>query len=367
MKSHSPDYILLGATTILMAFGLIMLYSASMVKGQENFNQPYFYLKHQLIYGLLTGLFFAFLAYKINYRFWKKIAFLLLIGTVALLVLVFLPGLGIKSGGATRWISLSTFSLQPAEVAKLALIIYLAAWLEEKSRVVRNFNEIFIPFLVTTGLIVTLIILQPNLGTAGIIGLMATMIFFSAGGGIWQMGIIFLLAATTLFSFIKIFSHAANRFLIFLHPELDPQGIGYQINQALLAIGSGGILGRGLGQSIQKYNYLPEPMGDSVFAIIAEELGFIGAAATIILFLILAIRGFKIAKNAPDDFAKLLAIGITSWLTIQALTNIAAISGLVPLTGIPLPFISYGGTALIMSLTGIGILLNISRYTNPKS
>jgi cell division protein FtsW len=364
MKSHHPDYILLGAVTILIFLGLVMLSSASTVKGLDQFNQPYYYLKHQLLYGLLIAIPCALIAYKINYRLWKKLSFFIFFIALVLLLLTLLPGLGFRAGGSTRWISLGEHSFQPSEIAKLALIIYLAAWLDDKNKVIKSFKDVFVPFIIILSLIVGPIILQPNIGTAGVVGLTAIAIFFAAGAKFWQVGSILLMGITALVAYVKIFPHATNRFLIFIHPELDPQGTGYQINQALLAIGSGRVFGLGLNQSIQKYNYLPEPMGDSIFAIIAEELGFIGAAIIIVLFIALAIRGFRIAKEAPDNYARLLAVGVTSWLVIQSFVNIAAISGLMPLTGVPLPFISYGGTAFIVSLIGVGILLNISRYSN---
>ncbi len=354
---------MLGVITILIILGLVMLSSASMVRSLDQFSQPYYYLKHQLLYGLLVAIPCALIAYKVNYRAWKKLSFFIFFIALAILLLTLLPGLGLRSGGSARWISLGGHSFQPSEIAKLALIIYLAAWLDDKIKTINNFKNVFIPFVIILSLIVGPIILQPNIGTAGVAGLTAIAIFFAAGGQFWQVGTILLMGITALVAYVKIFPHATNRFLIFIHPELDPQGTGYQINQALLAIGSGGIFGLGLNQSIQKYNYLPEPMGDSIFAIIAEELGFIGAAIIIILFITLAIRGFRIAKAAPDNYARLLAVGITSWLVIQAFVNIAAISGVMPLTGVPLPLVSYGGTAFIVSLVGVGILLNISKYT----
>lgn len=362
MKSHQPDYILLCAVTVLIILGLVMLSSASIVKSQEQFNQPYYYLKHQLLFGLLAAIPCALIAYKIDYRALKKLSFFIFFVALAILLLTLLPGLGFRAGGSTRWLSFGEYSFQPSEIAKLALIIYLASWLDDKTKLINSPKDVFVPFLIILSLVVGPIILQPNIGTAGVMGLTAIAIFFAAGARFWQVGSILLMGIAALFAYIKIFPHATNRFLIFIHPELDPQGTGYQINQALLAIGSGGVFGLGLGQGIQKYNYLPEPMGDSIFAIIAEELGFIGAAIIIALFVILAIRGFRIAKEAPDNYAKLLAVGITSWLVIQAFVNIAAISGLMPLTGVPLPMVSYGGTSFLVSLSGVGILLNISRY-----
>lgn len=362
MRSHQPDYILLIISSIIILFGLVMLSSASMVKSQEAFGTPYYYLKHQVLFGLLPGLFLAYLAYKIKYQIWKKFSFLFFIAIIILLIIVFLPGLSFKSGGATRWIHLGPITAQPSEIAKLGFILYLAAWLDEKSKNFNHISETLFPFLVATGLIMGLIILQPNIGTAGIIGMIALMMYFFAGAPLWQIGSLVALGLAGFFSFVKLFSHASNRFQIFLHPELDPLGIGYQINQALLAIGSGGFWGRGLGQSIQKFNYLPEAIGDSIFAIIAEELGFIGVLFLISLFIYFAVRGFKIAQKAPDGFGKFLAIGITSWLALQTFINISAISGLIPLTGVPLPLISYGASGLVVSIVGIGILLNISKH-----
>lgn len=361
MKSYRPDYTLLITSAIIIIFGLIMLSSASMVKSQEDFNTPYYYLKHQILFGLLPGLILAFLAYKINYKVWKKFSFFFFVAAIILLVLVFLPGLSFKAGGATRWIHLGPITAQPSEIAKLAFIIYLAAWLEEKSKNFSIVSETFFPFCVATGLIIGLIILQPNIGTAGVISIVALTMYFFAGAPLWQVGSLLALGLGGFFSFVSLFSHASNRFKIFLHPELDPLGIGYQINQALLAIGSGGFWGRGLGQSIQKFNYLPEAIGDSIFAVIAEELGFIGVLFLIGLFLYFAIRGFKVAQKAPDAMGKFLAIGITSWLSLQAFINISAISGLIPLTGVPLPLISYGASGLVVALVGIGFLLNVSK------
>jgi cell division protein FtsW len=337
-----------------------MLWSASMVKSQE-IGQPYYYLKHQALNLLLLGLPAAFLASRINYKFWKKISFPLFIASIIMLILVFLPHLGFTAGGATRWLALGPLSIQPSEVAKLGIIIYLASLFENRSKT--EDKQAFITFIVSVGIVAGLVVLQPNISTTGIICLTAAIIYFVSGAPAWQMGTLILMGVSGLFAFISIFSHASKRFQIFLHPEMDPKGIGYQINQALLAIGSGGFFGRGLGQSLQKFNFLPEAMGDSIFAITAEELGFLGAIILITMFLLFAIRGFKIAKDAPDSLSKLLATGITSWIILQAFINIAAISGLMPLTGVPLPFISYGSSNLIISLAAVGILVNISKYS----
>ncbi len=366
IKSHEPDYILMTAIFALVIFGLIAVSSASVPISQEKFGEPYHYFRHQAIFGVFTGLIFWAIVQKIPYWIWKKFVFPALILTFLLLILVFIPGIGYGYGGAERWINLGIFSFQPAELCKLTFILYLAAWLEKKNESVRSFSEGFVPFITVIVFVSVLMILQPDIGTLGLIALVSLIIYFVAGAKLRYIGFLIVMGLAALLALIKIAPYRMNRLTVFLHPDVDPQGIGYQINQALLAIGSGGIFGRGLGYSRQKFLYLPEPIGDSIFAIIGEELGFIGVSVLIVLFLILAIRGFKIAIYAPDVFGKLVAVGVTSWFVFQAFINIAANRGLIPLTGIPLPFISYGGSALVVSLIAAGILLNISKYTRLK-
>jgi cell division protein FtsW len=363
-KSHQPDYILISTVIILIVFGLIILTSASVVLSQERFGQSYHFLKHQLIYGLAVGLVFLLIGQKIYYQHWSRLAFPLLIFTSVLLALVFLPEIGYQYGGARRWIVLGPVSIQPAEIAKLTFIIYLAALLAKKKEKVTDISQGLIPFLIITAAVSVLIVFQPDISTLGVIALTAVIIYFLAGAKLSHLVSIGILGLISLFVLIKTAAYRMERLTVFLHPEIDPQGIGYQINQALLAIGSGGLFGYGLGHSLQKFLYLPEVVSDSIFAIAAEELGFIGASILIILFIVFAWRGLKIAKNAPNNFGRLLAGGITSWIIFQAFINIAAISGLVPLTGIPLPFISYGGSAMAVSLAGVGVLINISKYTH---
>jgi len=276
-------------------------------------------------------------------------------------VLVFVPGLGLKFQGASRWIQLGPFSFQPSEMLKLTMILYLAAWLEGKKELKTDLFEGFIPFLAIIGVISFLVMKQPDMGTLGIIVLVAMCVYFLSGAKTSHIAMMIAGGAAAFLALVKFESYRMSRLLVFLHPELDPRGVGYQINQALLAIGSGGIFGLGLGHSRQKFNYLPEPVGDSIFAIVCEEIGLIGAAVLIFLFFVFAMRGFKIAKKAPDMFGRLVAVGITSWIIFQTLINISAISGLIPLTGVTLPFVSYGGTSLIFSMIGVGILLNISK------
>ena len=362
MKPNKPDYILIFATFALVAFGLVILSSASVVISQDTFGENYHFLKHQLLYGLSIGLLGFFICQKINYKIWKKFSFILLIFSIILLILVFIPKIGYSHGGARRWIALGSFSVQPFEFIKLTFIIYLAALLSRKGKTTEIIKQSLIPVLSVFTIIVTLLYFQPNISALTIIFLIAILIYFLAGLNLFYIFSAISLSLVGLFVLIKTAPYRFNRLNVFLHPETDPQGIGYQINQALLAIGSGGLFGLGLGHSIQKWKYLPEVIGDSIFAIVAEELGLVGAGALVILFIILAWRGFLIAKNSSDRFGYLVAGGITGWLFFQTFINIAAISRLVPLTGITLPFISYGGSSLIICLIAVGILVNISKY-----
>lgn len=359
------DKVLLATVFLLLIFGLVMISSAGVAYSTTRFDSPYFFFKKQL-FGIAVGLIMLFIFQKIDYRFWKKISFPFFITSIIFLILVFVEGMGSKIYGASRWIQLGPLSFQPSEMLKLSLIIYLAAWLESRGEKIRDFFDGFIPFIFIIAIISFLLLKQPDMGTLGVLILVAISIFFVSGS---KMSHIFLMLGGGIAAFlalIKMESYRMNRLLVFLHPETDPKGIGYQINQALLAIGSGGIFGVGLGHSLQKFNYLPEPVGDSIFAIIGEELGFIGALFLLFLFLFFTLRGLKIAKHAPDNFSKLMAVGIVAWIFFQAFINIAAISGVIPLTGVPLPFISYGGTSIAFLLTGVGILLNISKQTNKK-
>lgn len=342
-----------------------MISSASIALSQEKFHESYYYLKNQLFKGVLPGIALALIAYLIPYRFWRRIALPLFITGAIGLILVFFPVINLERGGAKRWITLASITFQPSEFFKLPLIIYLSAWLSNKEKKIKGFSTGLIPFVILAGLVCALIAFEPDLGTAAIVGLTALVIFILAGAK--TMHILLILFGSTVLGWflikLNVFAHAANRVLTFLHQELDPKGIGYQINQALLALGSGGIFGLGLGQSLQKFRYLPQPASDSIVAVIGEELGFIGILCLILFFLIFTFRGFRIASLTTDVFGRLLAGGITAWITLQALINITAISGLIPLTGVTLPFISLGGSSLAVTLAAMGILLNISKYS----
>ncbi|MBA7645446.1 putative peptidoglycan glycosyltransferase FtsW [subsurface metagenome] len=360
MSRHKPDKGLIIIIFLLLVFGLVVLWSASLVISQEKQDNAYYYFFHQLIYGGGVGLIAFLIFQKINYKTWKKFALIIFFASLLLLVLVFIPGLGYSHANAQRWIAIKDISFQPSEFLKLAFVIYLAAFFSKKEI---NFNTL-IPFLGIMAVVGILLGLQSDAGTLALLAILGFIIYFLSGARFYQLAIVVFCYLAAFFALIKFFPHRMARFITFLNPSIDPQGISYQINQALLAIGSGGLFGVGLGyHGGQKYNFLPEPMGDSIFAIAAEEIGFIGGLVLIILFLLLAFKGLKIARKVSNDFGKLLAIGITCWLVIQAFINITAITGLIPLTGITLPFVSYGGSALIMAMAGAGILVNISKHT----
>ncbi|MEP7162922.1 MAG: putative lipid II flippase FtsW [Candidatus Moraniibacteriota bacterium] len=351
------------ALFMLIGIGLIMIASAGVSYGNVRFGDPYYFFKQQLV-GLLVGFGFLFFTERVYYGTWKKFVMPIFILALVLLILVFIPGVGTTVYGAARWIELGPVSFQPSEVMKLAIILYLAAWLSGKGEAkARDFYEGFVPFLFILALVGFLVIKQPDTGTLGLIFLISLSIFFTSGASLKHVFGLVLGAFAFLAILVKLAPYRMQRFLVFLNPEHDPLGSGYQVSQALLAIGSGGLYGVGLGHSRQKFNYLPEPVTDSIFAVLSEETGLIGASLVILLFLFFAWRGLRIARRAPDAFGRLLAVGIVAWVVGQAFINVAAISGLIPLTGIPLPFISFGGTSLAVLMAAVGILLNISRHS----
>jgi cell division protein FtsW len=320
-------------------------------------------VKHQLIFGLIPGIAAMILFSRVSYTFWKKHAWNLLIISLVLLVLVFIPGLSAGIGSAHSWISIGGFfSLQPSEIVKLTFLFYLSAWLGQRTEhSVRNVHEGFLPFILVLGSILLLLILQPDVGTMSIIAAMSLIVYFVAGAPVRYVFTLIAAGALALWALITAAPYRAARFTTFLHPELDPQGIGYHMNQALLAIGSGGVFGVGYGQSRQKFLYLPEVSSDSIFAIIGEELGLVVSLFTVGLFIALLWRILVIAKGAPDKFAKYVVVGVGAWIVIQAMVNIGSMVALLPMTGVPLPFVSYGGTALAVSMAAVGVVLNISR------
>lgn len=365
-----PDYILLALTGVLLLIGLLILSSVSAFLAEKNLANPYYFLLHQVFFGIILGGVLGLIFFKLRLELFKNWSFILLLANIGLLALVFFPSIGWQAGGATRWLKIGSLTFQPSEPLKITFILYLAAWLSSRpgaSSVRRakaslvTLGESFFPFLIILGVISLLLVSQPDIGTLIIIGLVAILMYFTSNTPLWHTLLILLLAVVALVGLIETSSYRLDRLLVFIDPDIDPMGIGYQLKQSLIAVGSGGLWGRGLGLSQQKLGFLPQPLGDSIFVVFAEEAGFLGVTFLIILFSLFLGRGVRISKLAPDPFYKLLALGITSQIVLQAFINIASLTGLLPLTGIPLPFISYGGSALATELAGVGILLNISQ------
>ena len=354
---HKFDYFLAAIVGILLITGILILASVSASFSQEKFGRTTYYLFHQFLWGILPGVVLGFIAFKIKISFFKKWAWVLVFLNLILMILVFIPGLGIISGGAPRWLNLSFATFQPSEILKLTFIFYLSAWLSSRDKKA----SLLMPFLLVLGVVVVLLTLQSDISTLAVIITIALLMYFSANTPLWHTMIAFLICSGGILALIKFVPYRMKRILVFLDPKIDPMGMGYQINQILIAIGSGGITGLGLGMSSQKFGFIPQTMADSIFAIFAEETGFIGCLVLVSLFILLFWRGLRIAKKSQDKFSKLMAIGISSWICIQAFVNIAAMISILPLTGIPLPFISYGGSHLIGEMIAIGLLLNISK------
>ena len=351
-QKNNLVFLLFSLCCLLALFGLLMIYNASNFEAYRIFSDKYHYVKSQALW-IAIGLVFLLLTASLPYRKLKLISFPLIIISCFFLLLVLSPGVGTKALGARRWINLAGFSFQPSEFIKISLCIYLAAWLEKKKSI--------LPFLALIFSLVGLIALQPDMGTGIVILITAFLVYFVAGGSTGKL-IIFSFIGLILGIFL-IFSseYRSNRIKTFINPSQDPLGTSYHMRQILMALGSGGLSGVGLGQSKQKYQYLPESTGDSIFAVIAEETGFFGSTVLILLYLLLIYIGLKITENAKDQFGRLLACGLTCWIGVQAFVNFAAMVSLLPLTGIPLPLVSYGGSSLIVSMISIGILISIAR------
>lgn len=350
------DFLLLIAVVFLGIFGLFMIYDASSFVAFRDFADKYHYVKEQsfwMIMGFLSLLFFS----HFNYHRFYNLSVPLLVSSILLLILVFIPGVGLKLLGAKRWVDFGFFTLQPSEVIKLTLAIYLSAWFSTKEK-----RRIW-AFLLLLSVVLGLVILEPDMGTAVIILLESFAIFFLSGASLIYFIILAPLAVIGAILLAILEPYRAARIATFLNFNQDIASSSYHVRQILIALGSGGLLGVGLGNSLQKYAYLPENATDSIFAIIAEEIGFIGSIFIIGIFVLIIWRGFSISQNAKDIFGKLLAGGISTFIAAQVLINLSAQTALLPLTGVPLPFISHGGTALLINLSSIGILLNIKKQS----
>ncbi len=373
MKKHF-DYFLFFLVALLLGFSLLFFTCLSAPASLQKFGNTNYYLFHQLLFGFLPALVLGFVAYKISLRFFKKHALLLVFLNIVASFLVFLPVIGSKAGGASRWISMGSFTVQPAEFLKISAILYLSAWISSKLSEVdvadwkaatkksyHNIIYILVPFIIFLGLIFVALYLQRDASTMGIISITLLVLYFSSKTPLWHTLLVMFSGTGILLFLIKFEPYRLDRWLTFLHPDTDPLGKGFQLRQSLISLGSGGIFGRGLGMSIQKFGFLPQAMSDSIFAIIGEELGIIGCVALIAAFIIFFYFGLRIAKNSNDKFSKMVAIGIVFWITLQAFINMASVAGIFPLAGIPLPFFSYGGSHLTVELIGVGLLLNISK------
>jgi len=365
VRPKSLDFICFFTVIALLSFGVVMVYSSSAVSAYVNFNDSYYFFKRQLVWVTL-GIIAMLFTLTIDYHVWRKLATPALLVTIVLLLLVLVPGLGKVVNGARRWLGFSSLYLQPSEIAKLSMVLYSSANLARHQEKITNFLKGLLPQLGILLLIFGLILKEPDLGTALVIGGTIFVLLFAAGAKLSHLISLGLVGVIGIVAAIILEPYRLKRLLAFSNPWADPLDTGYHIIQSLYALGSGGLFGVGLGRSREKFLYLPEPHTDFIFAILGEELGFIGTIAVILLFFLFAWRGFKIAIAAPDIFGSLLATGVTTMIVVQALMNIAVVTASMPVTGIPLPFISFGGSALIFTLAGVGILLNISRYANVK-
>lgn len=361
-RAGPVDFGIFLATLMLLSMGIIMVFSSSAVTSAYNMGDAFYFLKRQLVWaGLgLTGM---VVLMGIPYTSWRRLATPLLGLSVLLLVLVLL--IGVTAKGSSRWLGIGSLSFQPSEVIKLSLVIFLAASLSaEPRRVGSSFIGGLGPYLFLLGIVCGLILAQPDLGTAVALAGTTYLMLVAGGANRYHLLLLFLGGVALVGLAIVVAPYRMARFTAFLNPWADPQGSGYQTIQSLLALGSGGPFGLGLGQGRQKLYYVPEKHTDFIFAILGEELGFLGAALVVIAFFLLLWRGFRTALNAPDAFGSLLAAGITCMITLQALINMGVVTGLLPVTGITLPLVSYGGSSLVFTLASIGILLNVSRYAH---
>lgn len=355
------DYTLLLSVLIISIFGIIMIYSASYVWAEYKYNDAFKFVKNQVLF-FIVGIILMLLVSKLDYKFYYEKSNMLLIGCIILLILVLIPGIGTVRNGSRSWFGIGSFGIQPSEFTKLALIIFTSKYLSKSDKYVKNIKKGVLPIIGLLLSIFFLIMLQPDFGTGSIILVTIIVLLFVGGvdykfflkiGAIGVFGIAGLIIAAP---------YRLSRILSFLNPWEDPLGSGFQIIQSLYAIGPGGLFGYGFGNSRQKHFFLPEPQTDFIFSIISEELGFLGCLFIIIMFFIICYTGFKISRNSDDLFAKYLSFGIIFQISFQACMNLMVVTGLIPVTGVTLPFLSYGGSSLLITLVSIGIVLNISRH-----
>jgi cell division protein FtsW len=355
------DKFFLGIVFALLGIGILVFVSASLGVLAKNEAKFYGILWNQLVLGFLGGLISMYVISLIPYKFWRKFALHFFIITLCFMLLIFVPGLGIEHGGAKRWLYLGFASFQPAELLKISFVIYFASWLSWVKSRVTDFKYSVLPLMILLSITAGLLFVQPDTKSFILILVTGGVMLFVSGVQIKHLAVVALGAGILLGIVAATTPYLQARIKTFVNPAHDQSGASYQLKQSLIAIGSGGVFGRGLGQSVQKFNYLPEPQGDSIFSVIGEEFGLVGSLIVLLLYMGFGFRGFRIATRAPDQFSRLLVVGIVILIVFQSLMNIASIVGVFPLTGVPLVFMSQGGTSLLFSLAAVGIILNISR------
>ncbi len=364
-KSHarySPDIVIFLITLALLSIGVVMVFSASSVSARTIYKDVYYFLKRQLAWAGL-GLLAMIITMQVDYKGWKKLAWPALIVVLLLLIAVLIPGIGVAIRGSRRWVDIGPVPFQPSELAKIVMVLFMASFLSDRIDRIHKFSRGLVPPLTILGIVFGLVVLEPDFGTAGTIVVVSILMLFASGASVVHLLSLAALGVPGLIAMAIAAPYRVKRFLAFLHPWEDPLGSGFHIIQSLLALGSGGLFGVGLGRSRQKFLYLPMQHTDFIFAIIGEELGFVGAASVLILYFLFAWRGLRIAIATPDVFGKLLAVGITTMIVFQAIVNIGVVSGALPITGITLPLVSSGGSSLVTTLAAIGVLLNISKHS----
>ncbi|HLC28659.1 MAG TPA: putative lipid II flippase FtsW [Dehalococcoidia bacterium] len=365
LRPGPPDYMLLVATAMLVITGLLAVYTSSFAVGYQEFGDTNYFVGRQAVFALL-GVGALILFMRMDYNRLRAWSVPMLLLALAGLIAVLLPGIGVERNGATRWLVFGPVSVQPSEFAKLAVIIYIAAWLASRGKDIHQFSLGFVPFVLLLGVVGGLVIAEPDMGTTIIIFLTASTLFFVAGAPLSHLGLLIAVGGVISYAVILQRDYQLDRLAMFVNPESDPQGSGFQIIQLLVALGSGGPLGQGWGEGRQKFFYVPGSHTDGVFAILGEELGFIGLMVILGLFAFFIYRAVLVTLRSRDRFSMLLCIGIIAWISGQTLINIGGITRTIPLTGVPLPFLSYGGSSLIMVMASVGVMLSVSRYASAE-
>ena len=360
-KVKKADKILLITLLSILTFGLIIFFSAALGQLARDGAKFGSVISGQIGLGVIMGSIVALFISNISYKKWGKYSLWIYVGALFLTILVFIPGIGLELGGGKRWISIGNQTLQPAEFLKIAYIIYLSAWIASVKKEVKTFKKGLLPFLIISGIASMILLAQPDTGTTILMIATGTAVYFISGANLKHILITGLIGLGIIILLISTREYIRDRVVTFINPAADSLGAGYQIQQSFIAIGSGGLTGRGFGQSLQKFNYLPEPIGDSIFSVAAEEFGFIGALILILLFSTLLLRALYLSLKIKDTFGGLLMLGLVILIVAQSFFNMGAMLGLIPLSGLPLIFVSHGGTAMFFALCSVGIILNISK------